>query len=97
MATIDYDLYGINFAVNDGLVVSADNFVSKWFPFLLASNDDVFCPVSYSETTCSFVYSTMVPVINNSLFVYNCIDHQGNNVIGFFMNTTTCKFQLSNE
>ena len=93
----NYDQYGIKIALNDGIVVSADNIDSMWFTSTLAENSSVPNMIHYNATTCDFVYSTVVPIGNNSLFVYNCIDLQQNNVIGFFASDATHHFWVIDE
>jgi hypothetical protein len=43
------------------------------------------------------VYSVVVPVSNITSFVYNCIDLQGQNIIGMFESNDNCSFHLINE
>ncbi|CAF1259843.1 unnamed protein product [Adineta steineri] len=93
----DYDLYGIKIAINDRFDVSADNLFLAWYVRLFPYAADTNCDIEYSLTSCDFVYSVVVPTSNNMSFVYNCIDIQGNNVIGLFIGNNTCNFQLSDE
>ena len=93
----DYDLYGIKIAMNDNISVHADNLLSIWYIPIFSSNASFPCWLNYTTTTCDFVYSVVVPISNNISFVYNCIDLQGNNVIGFIVGNDTCNFHLSNE
>ena len=93
----DYDLYGIKVAMNDQLMVSVDNLNRVWYATPVLPNNSMFCPIYYNETSCNFVYSVAVPVSNTNLFVYNCIDQQERNVVGFFVSNNTCPFYLANE
>ncbi|CAF3247231.1 unnamed protein product [Rotaria sp. Silwood2] len=95
--TTDYDLYGIKVAMNDRIMVSADNLYLVWYILPISANSSFICFTYYNETTCDFVYSIVVPMVDSTLFVYNCIDYQGNNLIGFFASNTTCDFLLVNE
>jgi len=51
-------------------------------PFLTKNETDI---INYNETSCNFVSSVVVPLLNENLFVYNCIDNEGENIIGFFV------------
>jgi hypothetical protein len=93
----DYDLYGIKVAMNDRLMVSVDNLNMVWYVSPVLPNNTIECSIYYNETSCSFVYSVVVPVSNISLFVYNCVNLQGKNVVGFFTSNDTCPFYLGNE
>jgi hypothetical protein len=93
----DYDLYGIKIAMNDHFTIIADNLDLAWWIFPVSSDSVSYCSISYNKTTCDFVYSVIVPVSNISSFVYNCIDLQGQNVVGFFVSNDTCTFYLNNE
>jgi hypothetical protein len=95
--TNDYDLYGTKVAINDQLMVSIDNLNMVWYATPVIPNNTICCSIYYNTTSCAFVYSVVVPVSNISLFVYNCIDQQYQNVVGFFINTGTCPFYLGNE
>jgi hypothetical protein len=94
----DYDLYGIKIGINDHFLVCVDNLFLVWYIELFPHTNISSCQIHYNLTTCDFVYSVVVPVSNNISFVYNCIDLQGNNVIGFFISNGTCEsFKLSDE
>jgi hypothetical protein len=94
----DYDLYGIKIGINDRFLVSVDNLFLVWYIEIFPHSNISYCEISYNLTTCDFVYSVIVPTSNNMSFVYNCIDLQGNNVIGFFSGNDTCRsFQLYDE
>jgi hypothetical protein len=93
----DYDLYGIKIAINDEFSVHADNLYTTWYLPMLHSNATFPCTLNYSATTCDFVYSVVVPISNSTSFVYNCIDLQGNNVIGFVVGNITCNYHVVNE
>ncbi|CAF3559292.1 unnamed protein product [Adineta steineri] len=94
----DYDLYGIKIAINDQFLVSIDNLFLVWYVEYFPKTDTSSCQLSYTLTTCDFVYSVIVPVSNNISFVYNCIDFQGNNVVGNFIGINrSCDFELNNE
>jgi hypothetical protein len=93
----DYDLYGIKVAMNDRLMVSVDNLNMVWYAVPVVPNNTLVSTIYYNSTTCDFVYSVVVPVSNISSFVYNCIDDQGQNVIGFFIGNDTFSFSLGNE
>ncbi|CAF1190241.1 unnamed protein product [Didymodactylos carnosus] len=95
--TNDYDLYGIKIGLNDLFEISADNLYLDWYIISFTPDDPIICIIYYNSTTCDFVYSVTVPIINSASFVYNCIDQNGNNVIGYFAANTTCNFQLINE
>jgi hypothetical protein len=97
MTSNDYDLYGIKVDMNDGLMVSADNLNMVWYVVPVIPNNLFSRTISYNETTCEFVYSVVVPVSNISSFIYNCIDYQGNNTIGFFAGDDTFSFSLIDE
>ena len=93
----DYDLYGIKIAINDRFMVSLDNLFSTWYIEILNNNDDLSCTANFTLTTCDFVYSVITPVTNNRSFAYNCIDLQGNNVVGVISHINTCNFRLVDE
>ncbi|CAF1400512.1 unnamed protein product [Adineta steineri] len=78
-------------------LVSIDNFALVYYVEYFPNTNSSSCEIKYSLTTCDFVYSVVVPVSNNLSFVYNCIDFQGNNVIGYFICNRTCNIQLSDE
>lgn len=94
----DYDLYGIKIGINDRFLVCVDNLFLVWYIELFPHTNISSCQVPYNLTTCDFVYSIVVPMSNNISFVYNCIDFQGNNVVGLFVGNDTCaSFQLYDE
>ena len=93
----DYDLYGIKIALNDRFLVVLDNLFSIWYLDILTNNNDLSCTAYYNLTTCDFVYSVVTPVTNNRSFVYNCIDIQGNNIIGIISHVNMCNFRLIDE
>ena len=93
----DYDVYGIKIAMNDRFMVSVDNLFSLWYIEILTKNDDLSCTANLTLTTCDFVYSVLTPLTNNRSFVYNCIDVQGNNVIGVVGHVNMCNFRLIDE
>lgn len=94
----DYDLYGIKIGINDRFLVCVDNLFLVWYAEIFPHTNISSCQIPYNLTTCDFVYSVVVPISNNISFVYNCIDFQGNNVIGFFISNGTCaSFQLYDE
>ena len=95
--TNDYDLYGIKVAMNDGMMISVDNLNMAWYVTPVVPNNTFVRTIYFNETNCDFVYSVVVPEFNISSFVYNCIDYQGNNLIGFFTSDTTFLFSLQNE
>lgn len=95
--TYDYDLYGIKMAINDYFTVSADNILLRWFIFTMETNKTHFCEVNYSQTTCDFVYSIVVPISNTTWVIYNCVNLAGNHVVGFFTIDSKCNFQFNNE
>ena len=95
--TNDYDLYGIKVAMNDGMMISVDNLNMAWYVTPVVPNNTFVRTIYFNETNCDFVYSIVVPEVNISSFVYNCIDYQGNNLIGFFTSDTTFLFSLQNE
>ncbi|CAF1108947.1 unnamed protein product [Adineta steineri] len=98
MTPSDYDLYGIKVAMNDHLMVSVDNLNTVWYAVPVILNNSWQSTIYFNVTTCDFVYSVVVPVSTISSFIYNCIDIQGNNVIGFFTDTNnTFTFSLVNE
>ena len=88
----DYDRYGIKVALNDRLLVYPDNLFAVWYMEMLNNSDDSSCSISFNLTTCEYVYSVVTPVSNNASFVYNCIDSQGNNVIGAIAHVDLCIF-----
>ncbi|CAF0839911.1 unnamed protein product [Adineta ricciae] len=93
----DYDLYGNKITTNDQFLINADNVYSTWYPVIFPYTDASNCNLTFSATTCQFVYSVVATPTNNLSFVYNCIDSQGNNVIGFYTSNQKCDFQLIDE
>ncbi|UJR38772.1 hypothetical protein I4U23_031437 [Adineta vaga] len=93
----DYDLYGIKIALNDRFLVSVDNLFLVWYVEYFPHANGSSCRVLYNSTSCDFVYSVIVPTSNNISFIYNCIDFQGNNLVGFFISNGTCIFHLKDE
>ncbi|UJR16646.1 hypothetical protein I4U23_003546 [Adineta vaga] len=93
----DYDLYGIKIGINDHFMICCDNILLLWWIEFIPHTNHSSCTLSYNLTTCDFIYSITVPVTNNISFVYNCIDHQGNNVIGHISGNDMCGFILINE
>ena len=93
----DYDLYGSKLALNDALLMCLDNLYSLWYLVVLDGDTSLSCTAPYSLTTCDFVYSAITPITNNRSFVYNCIDIQGNNVVGHIGHVNMCNFQLIDE
>ncbi|UJR16923.1 hypothetical protein I4U23_003821 [Adineta vaga] len=93
----DYDLYGIKIALNDRFLVSADNLFLVWYIRLFSISNTSNCLLLYNSTTCDSVYSVVVSTSNNMSFIYNCIDFQGNNVVGLFTSNGTCSFHLEDE
>ena len=93
----DYDLYGIKVTMNDRLVVSIDNVFSIWYVTRLPTDVILQCTMSFNLTTCDFGYSVALPVATNNSFVYNCIDLQGNNIIGVLVAIDPCTYQLDDE
>jgi hypothetical protein len=93
----DYDLYGIKVAMNDNLMVSVDNLNMVWYVVPVVPNNTLYNTIHYNETSCDFVYSVIVPLLNENFFVYNCIDDQGDNVIGLFGGNDIFSFNLMNE
>ncbi len=93
----DYDLYGIKVGMNDVIMASADNLNMVWYVSSVIEKNNYTCFIYFNKTSCYFVYSTIVPISNLSLIVYNCINPQGGNVIGFFQSNSTCPFNLINE
>ncbi|UJR16927.1 hypothetical protein I4U23_003825 [Adineta vaga] len=93
----DYDLYGIKIALNDRFLVSADNLFLVWYIRLFSISNNSNCLLLYNSTTCDFVYSVVVSTSNNMSFIYNCIDFQGNNVVGLVTSNGTCSFHLEDE
>ncbi|CAF1003158.1 unnamed protein product [Adineta steineri] len=81
-----------------GLDSIDDDSYRVWYVELFPHSSISSCQIPYNLTTCDFVYSVVVPRTNNISFVYNCIDIQGNNVIGVFTSNGTCEsFQLNDE
>ena len=93
----DYDLYGTKVAINDYLMVSVDNLNMVWYATPVVPNNTLVCSIYYNQTSCNFVYSVVVPSENISLFAYNCIGQQKQNIIGFFVSIQMCSFYLVNE
>ena len=93
----DYDLYGIKIGINDRLMVSADNLNMVWYVTNVVSENIEYTPIYYNRTKCQFVYNVIVPIVENLLFAYNCIGHQGENLIGFFHENGSFSFSLMNE
>ena len=96
-APTDYDRYGIKVALNDRLLVYSDNLFAVWYMEVLTNDSDLSCMISFNLTSCDYVYSVATPVSNNSSFVYNCIDGQGNNVIGAIAHIDQCTFVSIDE
>ncbi len=61
----DYDLYGIKIGINDRFLVSVDNLVLVWYGEIFPHSNISGCLIFYNLTTCSFVYSVVVPTLNN--------------------------------
>ncbi len=93
----DYDLYGIKVGMNDAIMASADNLNMVWYVSSVIENNSYTCLITFNKTSCYFVYSTIVPISNLSIIIYNCINQQGENVIGFLQSNSTCPFNLVNE
>ncbi|CAF1487416.1 unnamed protein product, partial [Adineta steineri] len=93
----DYDLYGSKISINDLFLIEADNVYQEWYPTLFPYTEASGCDLYFSVMTCQFVYSVIATPSNNLSFVYNCINSQGNNVIGFYASNQTCNFQLIDE
>jgi hypothetical protein len=93
----DFDLYGTKVAMNDDIMVSVDNLNMLWYVSPVIENNSYTCFITFNKTSCYFVYRTIVPISNLSIIVYNCINQQGNNVIGFFQSNGICPFYLMNE
>ncbi|CAF1167462.1 unnamed protein product [Adineta steineri] len=93
----DYDLYGSKISINDLFLIEADNVYQEWYPTLFPYTEASGCDLYFSAMTCQFVYSVIATPSNNLSFVYNCINSQGNNVIGFYASNQTCNFQLIDE
>lgn len=93
----DFDLYGIKVGINDGLMVSADNLNMVWYATPVVVENLDFTSIYYNETRCYFVLSVIVPQMDELSFIYNCIGHQGENIIGAFVGYENLSFSLVNE
>jgi hypothetical protein len=93
----DFDLYDIKIDMNDVIMASADNLNMVWYVAAVIENDSYTCLITYNITSYYFVYSAVISTSNLSIIIYNCINQQGENVIGFFQSNSTCPFNLVNE